>query len=827
MILNRYKVFFLTIILIFSIKYTSYAASKDTVIEYDVTKDATEDFVDIEKTDLQINNDKQIIRLSGEDIISKLQFNDNENSPVAYSVMTGDGISQYMFDGKEMIEIDQLKVEVDNPLAYAIKPNTPDLVVAAYKEDDEKDIMYYSYGAGEMIENPYLSISGLTEIRSMTFVNENDLAVLEKNTVDIYKMAAKEMVNIPSLGIDELENPLDMASRNAHNITVLEEDKIRQFEFNGSGYSEIPSLSIYLDEDIEVRDIAVADGQISFIDNENVYTYLRSDEDFAYVKALSVTDSLESPCAIAVNKNNSKNLIVLDKEEDTAKIKYFSFTGEEMVEVPELSVDVKDILLGNAAKYAFDGELISKPLKVKGAYINLVQLGAYTYLEKDTSITFYVSQGKDSKEWLPMWKLKREKDDKGRLYRNMNFGKEGVNWKYKGGRKIIFPQNLNIDETIIEDEDDIDFEVIENEDGELQLDPSKQNDDWFETPIDLDALDNDSQYIRFKVKFESETGENTPYIYVPFEDNEIDKLNEEDDIAIKIIGRKKAESPVIDDIDDGLDNDLPGLVRKKGWVYTTTPTVKWRIPGVVESDNYQNSCQLVIMADTDDGWKPALVTNRITGEAGERQEYEIPTSERANVEGPLFDSGEYKFAAFVRVWDIDDTPSDFSVGKRFNVLAYERPRITNIISTPDGEFSNTVVIKKGMDEENLPKAKAGTAITFTVDSVGPIENDVKDGGEISKIFYLEDNEKVYINKGEVTSKNDPGSSVNRWNITFWTSASVKEVPEDTVIDAAIFGESDIGGRTVFYIPDYADGIAKIKNTVYTEWNVFLKGSERN
>ncbi|MCG8539002.1 MAG: hypothetical protein MJA82_03560 [Clostridia bacterium] len=820
MISNKFKLMLLTIILIFSVKTIAYASSssQDTIIEYDITEDATEEFIDTKETDLEINTKKQFIRLSGEDIMSKIKFTNGENSPVAYSVMTGSGVVQYAFDGEKMVEIDSLEVEVDNPLAYAARLGGPDVVVAVDRDEDEKDIMYYSYGADCMIENPFLSINGLTEIRSMVFINENDLAVLNENEAITYKLAEDGMIDIPSLRIDNLENPIDIASRN-NNLTILEEDKIRQFEFNGTGYSEIPALTINFNEDINARAIAVSDSQITVIDDEKAYTYLMADQGFSFVKALSVTEGLTAPASVSVHQNK-KDIIILDKEGEEAKIKYFSFSGadEGMIEVPGLSVEIEDVLLGNISEYALKGELVTKPLDTKDGHINLIQIGAYSYLEENTSITIYISQSKQDDEWMPMWKLERKTSNDTKLYKNENFGGGGRNWIYKGDIDEIFPPNLNLQEDVKNNETD--FEVIKDDNGDLQLNPSKRSDEWFEIPVkDLDS-------IKLKMKFESENGESTPYVYVPYKDNEINKVNDEDDIAIKIVGRRKPESPIIDDINDGMD-DLPGLKRKKGWVYSTTPTIKWKIPNIVENENYQSGCQLVIMARKNNGWKPAIVTKKISGNAGERREYTLPTSKRANIKGPLFDSESYQFAAFVRVWDIEGRASDFSIGKKFNVLAYERPRITNIVSTPDEEFSKTVVIKKGMEKKNLPLAMAGTAITLTIDSVGPIENDIEDGEAISKIFYQKGNKKIYINQGEITSENSPGSSINTWDITFWTDASVLKVPEETIIRAILVGDSHEGGTTVFCIPRYAEGVARIKDTVYTEWNVFLKGSGRD
>lgn len=107
MISNRFKILFLSIVLIFSIKYTAAASTesedtiKDTIIEYDITEKSTEEFVDTEKTSLEINTDKRYIRLSKEDVAGKIKFINEDNSPVAYSVMTGNGVTQYAFDGEK------------------------------------------------------------------------------------------------------------------------------------------------------------------------------------------------------------------------------------------------------------------------------------------------------------------------------------------------------------------------------------------------------------------------------------------------------------------------------------------------------------------------------------------------------------------------------------------------------------------------------------------------------------------------------------------------------------------------------------------------------
>ncbi|WP_459195607.1 hypothetical protein [Wukongibacter baidiensis] len=813
MISNKYRILILIVVLIFSIKATAYGSSEDSIVEYDIKESSTDDFVNIQKTDLEIDTKEQVIKLSGEDAISKIKFSNEDNFPVAYSVMKGDEIVQYGFNGEKIVEIDNLKVEVENPFSYASKLSSLDLAIAIDRDEGEKDIMYYSYAEGSMIEVPFLSLNGLTDIRSMAFVNENNLAILEESKASVYKMSGDEMVY--GYSIDNLDNPLDIASSNNHSVTVLEEEKIRQFEFNGSGYSEIPSLAINIDADTDVRAIDAGNGQITFIDNEKAYTYLMTDNEFAYVEALSVTDSLTAPCAVAVHKDK-KDIIILDKEEDKTKIKYFSFTGDKMTEVPQLSIEVEDVLLGSSAKYALKGELISHPIDIEGSHVNLIQIGANSYLEENTSITFYISQGEESDNWMPLWKLKRGEGNISKLYRNTNFGDGNAVWDDKGDIDKIFPENLDLSQSV--EEKDTEFEVVKDDDGNLQLNPPERTDDWFKLPTKSDM---DS--IRIRMKFESEDGETTPYVFVPYKGNEIQEI-EEDDIAIKIIGRTELDGPVIDDIDDGLGN-LPGLQRKKGWVYTTTPTIKWKLPNILENDNYQDSCQLVIMADTDGGWEPALITDKITGKAGESEEFQIPTSKNIRSEGPLFESGGYKFAVFVRVWDEEGNPSNFSTGKRFNVLAYERPRITNIVSTPDGEFSKTVMIEEEMGEKDLPLAKAGTAITFTIDSVGPIENDVNNDDEVSEIYFNRDDKKILLSKGEVTSEDSPESPVNTWDITFWTSASVLEVPEDTIIKIKLIGDSDEGGRTVFYIPDYADGITRISDTVYTEWNVFLKGRD--
>ena len=850
------------------------------IVEDDPFKNSTEFFVDKDKTTLTIDHTKKEIRLHRENAGNPISFIDDDNIPVAYSVMTETCIKQFAYDGTEMVEVGFLEIEVENPLAMATKQSSPDIIVAHkpvfdagdgddIQQDEGSDykIEYYGFDGFEMVNVPFLEITGLKEIKSMAFLKDEITAVLTEEALNVYGFDGDGMTEMPILKIDEIENPLDFASDGEYSISLLTENNIKQFAFAGNGLVEIPGLSILLDTIDDVgkpRFIASVENRITFIDEHKAYTFLQGADEMHYVQALSVTEGLVDPKGLSIHRN-SHDLIILDQsdDEDGAVIRYYMFDGTSLIEIPELSLELKDVILGTGGKYSPEGVLVSKPLEIEKNYVDLFQVGIYPYLEEGTSIKLFMANGyeieieaDDENSWKPIWILEKRKGEDGPvIYKNYG-GNSLEDWGiYEGEINKIYPVNLDMNtDTDLGLED---YEIVEGEDGELYLKPEKENKNnkWFkfEMPVEDIDLSKDS-YIRFKMEFYSEEGSKTPKVFVPSVINEIDGI--EDDTAIKILARKKTLIPIIDDIDPGVpsDDDLPeppdsddtfpefpGPIVKEGWVYTTTPTITWTIPTLdhrdednpennIDDNTYQTAYELVLMAITDDGYKAVFSSGKIVATDNKPIEITrnstIPTSNSPDVEGPMFASGSYRFATFIRIWDPDGNPSEFSVGRTFNVLAFERPRIERIESTPDGLMNTPFMIQKDMTIDELLKAKAGTAITFLIDVVGPIENDLELNEDVSIIYYTDTEEKSFVMEKGFEGYIPIENPVNkRISIISWTPAPMIKNVEGSIVKTYLYGDSSEGGRTIFAVPNYAEGIAEISSTVYKDWEVFLDGRD--
>lgn len=814
---------------------------------------STEYFVDKDNTSLVIDHNKKEIRLHRENGRNPIQFTNEDNNPIAYSVMTEEGILQFAFDGEKMVEVGSLKIEVENPLAFATKSNSPDIsVISSPDGKDDFLLEYYGYDGLEMIGIPFLEIGGLKDIRSMGFLKDGTMGILKEDALNVYGSDGSSLERMPFMQLEKLENPLDMASDGEYNISILSEEKITQYSFDGYGLVEIPSLSIVLsdlDKFKNPRYIAAANGRTTIIDEANAYTFMRGSDQMHYAETLSVTKELNSPMGLAIHKN-SNDIIILDEKEDNPVIRYYMTSDDGLTEIPQLSMELEGIVLSGGMKYDLKGVLITKPFEIQNNIVDMIQAGIYSTLEEDTEIKLFAYNGyekdmdmENEKLWKPLWKIIRNKDEeKPTLYKNIG-NAEGEEWEvYKEGSiSEIYPINLKKDlaeKTKVKDDE---YVVVEDDEGGLHLNPDTevQNSQWLDISMPKNSIDlSKDSYIRLKIEFTSKEGKRTPKVFVPSDKNFIENIT--DDVAIKILARRKTLVPVIDDI---VDNDLPepefpdfpGRKTIDGWVYTTTPNITWHLPVIDRDDyvdgEYQSAYQIIIMAEKDGGYIPALVTDIIdfsnVDEPIEKIRcYRIPTSTDPSVEGPLYASGSYSFSAYIRIWDDEGNPSSFSLGKRFNVLAFDRPRIIRIESTPGGGMNNPMVIEEGMEKEELLKAKAGTAITFAIDAVGPVENDMETDDDISIFYYVDDgktDEYIKIDKGHKNIMYSSGNPVNRYTITTWTNAPVTEIKDGTIIKTHLWGESSIGGTTIMPIPKYADGIVEINSTVYQDWEVFLDG----
>lgn len=258
---------------------------------------------------------------------------------------------------------------------------------------------------------------------------------------------------------------------------------------------------------------------------------------------------------------------------------------------------------------------------------------------------------------------------------------------------------------------------------------------------------------------------------------------------------------------------------------TTTPTLSWTFSDPDPGDS-QRAYQVQIVRAPD----YALVLD--SGKVISNQtQYTVPTSTAPDVAGPLWSSGAYQFKYRVMVWDQADTPSPWSNWGDFCVVAFERPRVTEIVSPPAGQVApdptnpaTHIMITPGMTAAQLPKVKAGAKVTMLVDSVGPLNS-------VSWVFPYGSSKQATVNipaklpDGVTSNPMYPvGNAVNRWAVEFWTAAGLDVCPSGTVVQMQLSGNGT-AGATNLNAPPYAAGVVITQGSVYEDWFVVLQGRD--
>ncbi|MHB1126949.1 MAG: glycoside hydrolase family 78 protein [Bacillota bacterium] len=256
------------------------------------------------------------------------------------------------------------------------------------------------------------------------------------------------------------------------------------------------------------------------------------------------------------------------------------------------------------------------------------------------------------------------------------------------------------------------------------------------------------------------------------------------------------------------------------WYYTTEPTFTWSFSDPDPGDT-QSAYQIIITRQSDG----AVVydTPKVISSANS---FTLQNSDLPDQPNTLWNSGTYMFTVQMRVWDSLGISSDWVYGN-FNVLAFERPRIAEIINPPPGQASpdlgspaTHLIIAEGTAAAGIPRVKAGARVTVMLDSVGPINTPASG---IAKFPYVSG---LTATQCTATAMNAPGSSRNRWTVQFWTNSLVTLAPPGTLVRIEASGTGTVGGTTTFKTPPYADGVVKIDGTVLEDWFVVLQGYDR-
>lgn len=265
---------------------------------------------------------------------------------------------------------------------------------------------------------------------------------------------------------------------------------------------------------------------------------------------------------------------------------------------------------------------------------------------------------------------------------------------------------------------------------------------------------------------------------------------------------------------------LPG----GGSCFTTpTPTIHWNYSDP-DSDP-QGAYQIRVRRKAD---------SVIIYDSGKRlssnTQHTIPTSSTGDTPGVLWSSGAYQFTVEIKVWDDTGLESNWCAPAEFCVVAFDRPRITEIVSPPAGQLApdpndptTHIVLEKNTVADNLPLAKAGARVKMLVDSIGPITVPISK----ARFPYTDGagNVQQATVKSPVVNHFPTGNAVNRWEIDFWTNANLDVCPTGTIVEMELSGDAGASGIAILDSPPYAAGVIQTKGSIYEDWTTVIQGSD--
>lgn len=822
--------------LMFSVLFVSKAYASDT-FNFKIQNDVST-FISGNTTTANVDEANRRITLPKMPLTDLVKFAP-DGSP-NYAVLTNDGLKQYVFDGTKEVLLNSLSIPITDPLSMAVSqdPNgyTSFSIATVNSANNTFDIKNYQNNGISMAENPALKISGLQSVYSLTNTT-NGLAVLTDKDMKLFVPGDSGMVEIPQLGIQNVQDPIALASSSdRYNVAILKKDKAEYYEFNGTSLMDIPAMSVTIDPTLKnPKAIAINGNTTSILYDSQVssYQFNPATQQMEYHDMLSITNGLVKPQAFAFRKNTN-DVVVIDEVDSVNKkyrAKYFMFDGTKMVEAQSLENDIDNFSTGD--RYMQNAVVVSNVLLSQYDYVDSIRVRAYTETPKGTSITFYVANsGNDetSANWQPAWKVENV-NGTSLVYKyiSLNYQEYGTpDQAYPSFDSKPFPTNTT-------SYTNSDVNVTTDANGQLNLNVPPSPDSqlinlWTVIPIADKAaakLSGDYKKVRIKAVLETSDLNVTPMIFAPIGTNNTNAIQNADDTAIRVEAGTAPNTPNLNPIDPG--NGDPLYPPVDGWIYTTTPTITWQYSDT--SGSAQTASQIIALAKDNTGnWNIAYNSLRVDGGAGSLPSFKIPTSDKPDVNGPLYQANSYQFAVFVRTWNAQDIASVFSQGIQFKVLAFERPRISHIVNSPStinptlNDPTTHFMILPVMTKDQLATTKAGAQVTLLLDSVGPILSDPK----VIPKFYISVNGTDYeMNLGSCKSLNLPGdTSNNRWTLNFWTNAPITTIPNDTLVKAKFIGTGVVGGTTTYYLPPVADGVIKTSDTIYTDWQVTLQGSDK-
>lgn len=785
-----------------------------------------------------------------------IKFVGGEGSEYDFVVLNEEDLAYYAFDGDGYTKVNSLSLGLDNPYGVAVShySGAPSYFISNKDSEGNGEVVHYMFdSSNSMIKSPLLNTGNIKAMTGITvFTETNDLGLTTEDAFKFYVNTGSSYEQVIEI---EYESPMAIAAgQSGYNFAILSEDKVERYMFDGSNFLNIPMLEIAIDQEImgEVRNVVVDDitDTTYLLTNEQLRAYTFDDGQMSYNAVLSLDDELESPQAIAFNHKQNGLMIIDYVNDESYQGKYYMLNENgEYINVPHLSMeDMNSIVTKITPEYRLEGILEFNEF-ITEKEIDLIRVRAYTETPRGTKITFQYSNSteevlnEDTGEtiegdvWNDLWIVENGTSD---IVSNGSITK--YSYEDEAITSLDFGDNSRGYPSF--DKDDYDYSGIEDydvggvdENGNIIISypTNYKNSLWSKIP-------DKSNLVKIRVVLSTIDETVTPRLFVPVDNSNNSSNVAYDTKAIHIEMNDAPRKPIIDEVEGEAEGtpQTPGEDEfeyepefSHDWIYTTTPNLKWRFE-IPEDGEDQSAYQVLLLANTLNGWEVVYNTGFT---ASPDLNYAVPLDERL-----FYNSDAYQFAMAVRVWDEYGGISQFSDTKTFKVLAYEFPRIANIVNAEYGENEDESIYLPKINDKSthrlirpehtvsdLLNAKAGSQVTVLMDSVGPI------GSPPNK------NVKFYVEMGGVeipltlvdskTRKSISSVTTNNtWMFNFYTRAPITEIPNGTLVKARFAGKShssENGGTTVFYMPNYSDGIIVTNDTIYSDWQIVIQGRDRN
>lgn len=695
---------------------------------------------------------------------------------------------------QSMIDMSQTTAKIDNanheitlkqilPRSAGFYGNSMDYVVLS-----PNGFKHYSFDGTQMKEVGFLGINTATNPLAVCAASPYPDAVLydkDSNQVTHYSFMGGMLAN-PILSVSGMDNVISIGTRNL-DLAFIQDKEVKYYGFTGIGLTPITTLSKTLTNPIDFA--LFPDNYNMAVIDDNEIKYFKNGSE---IPGSAIT-GISNPISISANESG---IAVIDGNQ----VKHYTLSGDTFTYSSALSItsnltDPRCVAIksgtqdrivvdGDQVKYySYDGsKLVYNPalsttvssLNTLFLYSpNAVVISNTPTLSRDVSQARVRAYCEVPNNTSITWFLTVD-------------GENWVTcWRVKGtpiGSILEITENNGLTWTNI---------------GNASVGYPTNNDIRL-----MFTFDPANQNLKWKAQLQG-TSKNTPRIRAV-----------SGTPAVKLDINTKPSKPTLDPGGKMPDPSNSCLI-------TATPTLDWEFIDPDTGDQ-QTAFEIELFTYNDIKIIPINPSLPEIIETNETK-YTIPSD-------VLFQSGEYKFKYHVKTRDKGGLWSEFSDWKPFCVVAFESPRIREIVHPSTGQIppnpndpSTYIHILKGMLKGELPKTKAGGKVGLFLNGIG------LDLPNITLKIPYKDKYAVFAEGHPVVQENI--GTNNKFLLEFYTSSNPKICPDGTIIEGEFAGNNHNTHPIVKLTPiapdKYADGLLTTEGTVLSDWMVVLQGRKNS